>query len=514
MEDASAAPAGDLVGRGPGGTGLQAAYVIYTSGSTGQPKGAINTHAGIVNRLRWMQATYGLTAADVVLQKTPVSFDVSVWELFWALGTGARVVFARPEGHKDVGYLIERIVQTGVTTLHFVPSQLQAFVADARAGQCASIRRVICSGEALSYEAKDAALARLPWAAVDNLYGPTEAAVDVTAWRCEAGGPRRVPIGRPIANTQVYVVDEGLEVVPVGVAGELVIGGVNVGRGYLGRPALTAGRFVPDPYGAGGEPGVSDGGPGAGAGGRGGGVPGAAGFPGEGAGLPDRTGGSGGGDRRGGGGGRVRGGGAGGAPDRVRRARRLEREGFSRAGWGDPRRRPRGGPGTAAGVHGAERDHGAAGPAATRQRKDRSRELAGAGPAGDSCEPGLAALTARGDCSPTSGSTCSTCRASAVTTTSSISAVTPCWPRRPCRASTRCWASRLPLRLLFERPTIAQLAEVLEEMRHADRIGTAPPLAPVSRGSALPLSFAQQRLWFLDRVRGGRPPTTCPRPFA
>ncbi|MEP7308956.1 MAG: amino acid adenylation domain-containing protein [Acidobacteriota bacterium] len=234
---------------GSSGVGLQAAYVIYTSGSTGKPKGAINSHAGIVNRLRWMQAAYTLVADDVVLQKTPVSFDVSVWELFWALGTGARVVLARPEGHKDVAYLIDRIVRAGVTTVHFVPSQLDAFLSHPDVAQCRSIRRIICSGEALGFDTKEAALRLLPWAEVHNLYGPTEAAVDVTSWRCERGGPRPVPIGRPIANTQLHVVDDGLTAVPIGVAGELMIGGVNVGRGYLGRPDLTAARFVPDPYG-------------------------------------------------------------------------------------------------------------------------------------------------------------------------------------------------------------------------------------------------------------------------
>jgi amino acid adenylation domain-containing protein len=237
----------------PGGSGLRAAYVIYTSGSTGKPKGAINSHAGIINRLRWMQDSYRLRSDDVVIQKTPVSFDVSVWELFWALGAGARIVLARPDGHKDLDYLIDIIVRSGVTTVHFVPSQLDAFLTHPDVTRCRSLRRIVCSGEALSFDSKENALRLLPGSELHNLYGPTEAAVDVTSWRCERGGPQPLPIGRPIANTQIHVVDEGLAVVPIGVAGELVIGGVNVGRGYLGRPDLTAARFVPDPYGPSGS---------------------------------------------------------------------------------------------------------------------------------------------------------------------------------------------------------------------------------------------------------------------
>ncbi|HEU4560571.1 MAG TPA: amino acid adenylation domain-containing protein, partial [Longimicrobium sp.] len=231
------------------------AYVIYTSGSTGQPKGAMNAHRGIVNRLLWMQAEYGMDADDVVLQKTPFSFDVSLWEFFWPLATGARLVMARPEGHRDPAYLADVIEREGITTLHFVPSMLRVFLDHGDLARCGSVRRVISSGEALDAGLAARCMRGLPTAALHNLYGPTEAAVDVTAWRCTpADAGRGVPIGRPVANTRAYVLDRGGRPVPIGVGGELYLGGVQVGRGYLHRPALTADRFVPAPFGA--EPGA------------------------------------------------------------------------------------------------------------------------------------------------------------------------------------------------------------------------------------------------------------------
>lgn len=226
------------------------AYVIYTSGSTGKPKGVLCHHRGIVNRLLWMQEAYHLTAQDRVLQKTPYSFDVSVWEFFWPLITGATLVIARPEGHRDSTYLVEVIKRERITTLHFVPPMLAAFLDDPGAPTCETIRQIICSGEALSYELQERCFARLGTTlALHNLYGPTEAAVDVSAWTCQPHDPRRlVPIGHPIANTQLYVLDEHLQPVPQGVAGELYIGGVQVAHGYLNRPELTAARFLPDPF--------------------------------------------------------------------------------------------------------------------------------------------------------------------------------------------------------------------------------------------------------------------------
>src|SRR6185503_5975636 len=219
---------------------------IYTSGSTGRPKGAMNTHRGIVNRLFWMQEAFGLTPEDRVVQKTPFSFDVAGWEFFWPLLFGAQLVIAEPGGHRDSGYLAQLIVERGITTIHFVPSMLQLFLEDPGAAGCASLRRVICSGEALPKAVQDRFFSRLD-AELHNLYGPTEAAIDVTWWACQPHSTLSfVPIGKPVSNTQMYVVDERLQPVPVGTAGELIIGGVQVGRGYLNRPELTAERFVED----------------------------------------------------------------------------------------------------------------------------------------------------------------------------------------------------------------------------------------------------------------------------
>ncbi|NKQ55823.1 amino acid adenylation domain-containing protein [Amycolatopsis sp. K13G38] len=206
------------------------AYVIYTSGSTGKPKGVVVSHRAIVNRLLWMQHEYGLGAGDRVLQKTPSSFDVSVWEFFWPLITGATLVVARPGGHKDPDYLAGVIEREGVTTVHFVPSMLRVY------GDRPLPGRVICSGEVLAED-----IAR---PGMHNLYGPTEAAVDVTFHRVEDG----VKIGRPVWNTQVHVLDQHLRPVPFGVTGELYVGGVQLARGYLKRAGLTASRFVANPF--------------------------------------------------------------------------------------------------------------------------------------------------------------------------------------------------------------------------------------------------------------------------
>jgi amino acid adenylation domain-containing protein len=232
---------------------LQLAYTIYTSGSTGKPKGSLLHHRGIRNRLLWMQRAYELTAADTVLQKTPLGFDVSVWELFWPLLAGARLVLAQPGGHRDPAYLAELIARERVTVLHFVPSLLQAFLAEPGAASASSLRLVVASGEALPPSLERRFFERLPGARLENLYGPTEASVDVTSWTCSPGEHRSVPIGRPIANVRCHVVDSALRPAPVGAPGELLLGGVNVGRCYLGRPELTAERFVPDPFAA--EPG-------------------------------------------------------------------------------------------------------------------------------------------------------------------------------------------------------------------------------------------------------------------
>ncbi|WP_162258767.1 amino acid adenylation domain-containing protein [Lysobacter sp. Root983] len=225
------------------------AYMIYTSGSTGQPKGVMNEHRGVVNRLLWAQREYRLDADDRVLQKTPFGFDVSVWEFFLPLLAGAGLVMARPGGHRDPEYLQALIEAEGITTMHFVPSMLAEFVSQVRDARCRSLRQVLCSGEALPHGVLQRASQALPQVAWHNLYGPTEAAIDVTAWPCRVGAYGEVvPIGRPIANTQMYILDAQGTPVPVGVAGELHIGGDGVARGYWNREALTAERFVRDPF--------------------------------------------------------------------------------------------------------------------------------------------------------------------------------------------------------------------------------------------------------------------------
>ncbi|WP_212749176.1 non-ribosomal peptide synthetase [Chitinivorax sp. B] len=225
------------------------AYVIYTSGSTGQPKGVMNEHRGVVNRLQWMQATFQLDAHDRVLQKTPFGFDVSVWEFFWPLLAGAQLVIARPDGHKSPDYLAELIDQRGITTLHFVPSMMQAYLNMNGHQQHASLRQVFCSGEALPPSLRDRFLGCWPQVALHNLYGPTEAAVDVTWYHCISGEyADKVPIGRPIANTRMYLLDPQGQPVPLGVAGEIHIAGIQVARGYLNRAELTAERFITDPF--------------------------------------------------------------------------------------------------------------------------------------------------------------------------------------------------------------------------------------------------------------------------
>ena len=225
------------------------AYMIYTSGSTGRPKGALNEHRGICNRLFWMQDAYQLGIDDRVLQKTPFSFDVSVWEFFWPLLTGARLIVAEPEGHRDGAYLVDLIQKQTITTLHFVPSMLHAFLLTPNVERCRSLKRVICSGESLSYELQERFFAKLPGVELHNLYGPTEAAVDVTYWACRPHDPSRsVPIGKPIANIQLHILNPQLQPVPIGAAGELHIAGVGVGRGYHRQPELTAEKFIPSPW--------------------------------------------------------------------------------------------------------------------------------------------------------------------------------------------------------------------------------------------------------------------------
>ncbi|WP_327085645.1 condensation domain-containing protein [Nonomuraea sp. NBC_01738] len=210
------------------------AYVIFTSGSTGRPKGVGISHRAIVNRLHWMQEAFTLTPEDRVLHKTPITFDVSVWELFWPLTTGATLVIAQPGGHRDTHYLHTLINQENITTTHFVPSLLAPFLEEADPPK--TLKRIICSGEALPPE--------LVRPGIHNLYGPTEAAVDVSWHPCQPDQPR-VPIGKPVANTQLLVLDDHLNPVPIGTPGHLHIAGIQLARGYIGRPALTAEAFTP-----------------------------------------------------------------------------------------------------------------------------------------------------------------------------------------------------------------------------------------------------------------------------
>jgi len=229
------------------------AYMIYTSGSTGRPKGVLVEHGGVVNRLLWAQDYFGLSTADVVLQKTTYGFDVSVWELLWPLMVGSKLVFARPGGQGDSEYLRGVIESSRVTMIHFVPSMLEAFVKDIELGDCAGLQKILCSGEALRPGMVRACQERLPQAKLYNLYGPTEATVDVSCWSVPEGRSHTgvVPIGQPVANTQLYIVDGNGRPVPVGVPGELWIGGVQVARGYWNRVDLTGERFASNPFGEG-----------------------------------------------------------------------------------------------------------------------------------------------------------------------------------------------------------------------------------------------------------------------
>ncbi len=225
------------------------AYVLYTSGSTGTPKGVMNEHLGVVNRLLWARDEYGVDATDRVLQKTPFGFDVSVWEFFLPLLAGAELVMARPGGHQEPDYLARLMRQASVTMLHFVPSMLDLFLEHHDRQAFPDLRRVLCSGEALPRSLQRRFERQLPEIELHNLYGPTEAAIDVTAWQCRASDPgESVPIGRPIANIQMYVLDGRGAPQPLGVAGEIHIGGIGVARGYLNQPQLSAERFIADPF--------------------------------------------------------------------------------------------------------------------------------------------------------------------------------------------------------------------------------------------------------------------------
>lgn len=222
------------------------AYVIYTSGSTGEPKGVTCHHKGICNRLNWMNSDYPINEQDTLIQKTPLTFDVSLWELFWPLQVGAKLLIEIPEGHKDPHQLIETINKNKVSVIHFVPSMLNVFIDILPIGNCSSLKKIFCSGEALPLNTVEQAYEKLDLD-IYNLYGPTEATVDVTSWHCAKDNlDNGIAIGYPVANTKIYVIDELLNLVPIGLKGELCIGGDQVASGYLNRKELTSEKFVPD----------------------------------------------------------------------------------------------------------------------------------------------------------------------------------------------------------------------------------------------------------------------------
>ncbi|MEV6976425.1 amino acid adenylation domain-containing protein [Kitasatospora sp. NPDC093806] len=233
--------------------GRNPAYVMFTSGSTGKPKGVVVEHLSVCNRLRWGQHEYGMTPDERVLQKTPYAFDVSVWELFWPLTVGARLVIARPGGHRDGSYLVELIQRRGITTVHFIPTMLGLFAGERGVADCLGLRRVLTSGEELPTDLQNRVLRLLPHIELHNLYGPTETTIEVSAWQCRPEWPgRSVPIGAAVDNSRMHILDPQLRQVPDDGTGELFLSGVQLARGYLGQPGLTAERFLPDPYG---EPG-------------------------------------------------------------------------------------------------------------------------------------------------------------------------------------------------------------------------------------------------------------------
>lgn len=230
------------------------AYMIYTSGSTGKPKGVMISHAGIRNRVVWAQERYQLGQNDRIFQKTPFSFDPSVWEFLLPLIAGGAITLAAPGGQRDTQYMVKAMAESKATMLHFVLPMLRALLETENLESCDNLRVIIVGTEQVQFEDQEKFYKRLPWATLENLYGPTEASVDVTYWKClrEREG-RMVPIGRPVANVKIHILDRHLMAVPVGVSGELHIGGIALMRGYHNRPELTAEKMVPNPYGDSGE---------------------------------------------------------------------------------------------------------------------------------------------------------------------------------------------------------------------------------------------------------------------
>lgn len=227
-------------------------YVIYTSGSTGKPKGVMVPHRGIVNQLHWRQSTFGLTAKDKVLQNISFSFDPSVWQIFWPLCFGGQLVLPRVGGHQDSAYLVKLIAEQQITITAFVPSMLRVILEEKGIEACSHLRHISCGGEALTMELIEQFFARLGLDGVlHNVYGPTEASIDATFWKCQRNVSTSVaPIGKPILNASVYILDENLQPTLPAEAGELYIGGVGLANGYLNRPELTSEKFIINPFGA------------------------------------------------------------------------------------------------------------------------------------------------------------------------------------------------------------------------------------------------------------------------
>jgi amino acid adenylation domain-containing protein len=229
-------------------TAQNLAYVIYTSGSTGTPKGVMIEHRAVVNHMEWMRRTFGFDRRDSVLQKTPISFDAAMWEFFAPLLNGGRLVMAPPDAHRDPAAIVRALCKHEVTTVQLVPSLFRLLAQEPLLSACGKLTRVFCGGEALGRDGVESFLER-SGARLYNLYGPTETCIDALSWECKRDDARAaVPIGRPIANTTIHVLDQYRQPVPVGVAGELYIGGEGQARGYLGLPELTAERFVPNPF--------------------------------------------------------------------------------------------------------------------------------------------------------------------------------------------------------------------------------------------------------------------------
>jgi amino acid adenylation domain-containing protein/non-ribosomal peptide synthase protein (TIGR01720 family) len=226
------------------------AYVMYTSGSTGRPKAVANTHGALRERLAWMQQEYGLTSRETLLHKTPATFDVAIWEVLWPMLAGATLAIAAPGDQRDPRELARLTQRHQVSTLHFVPSLLREVLALPELSECSSLRRLFSGGEALGADLRERVFERLPGVRLDNRYGPTEALINVSHWTCQPGQTGPVPIGRPLPGNELRILDPSLRQAPLGVPGELYIGGTALARGYVGAPGLTAERFVPDPFSA------------------------------------------------------------------------------------------------------------------------------------------------------------------------------------------------------------------------------------------------------------------------